>query len=202
MVTRIIYDTEFIDDGSTITPLSIAMRRSDGAELYAINEDLAVMARAAENGWLRENVLKWLPLSIKMSAGYGVIDARVQWNDEHEDYDAIKSLDEIAGMVEDFVLERPDPQLWAYYASYDHVLYAQLFGPMIDLPERMPKYTMDIKHEAVVRLHRDEQLPELPQHVVDSHFNGVRKEHHAMYDVYEEEYRLNWLLTQLRQSAV
>lgn len=198
MTTRIVYDTEFIDDGVTITPLSIAMRRDDGAALYAVSDNLAVMARAAENAWLRENVLRWLPITLDFTMANERLNAHVQWNDEHPDYGAIRTLDEIAEMVEDFVLAKPDPQLWAYYAAYDHVLYAQLFGAMIDLPPGMPMFTMDLRHEAVMR--NVTALPELAQGIVNQTYRGERMAHHAMFDAHEEEYRLNWLLSQHRLS--
>ncbi|HEV2175214.1 MAG TPA: hypothetical protein VGR71_16695 [Nitrospira sp.] len=198
MVTRIVYDTEFIDDGVTITPLSVAMRRSDGAELYAVTDDLSAMARAADSGWLRENVLRWLPVTIEYRDGYGVLNAHVKWDDEHPDYAKITSLEAIREMVEDFVLAKPDPELWAYYAAYDHVLYAQLFGPMSELPDGMPMFTLDIKQLCVSL--GDPKLPELPEELVAAHF-GERMEHHALYDVYEEEYRLNWLRSDERMMA-
>jgi hypothetical protein len=197
MVTQIVYDTEFIDDGSTIAPISIAMRRvHDGAELYAINDDLVTIARAAEHHWLRDNVLRWLPLDIEISMKYEHLDAHVSWNIDHPEYGCVKPLDEIREMVEDFVLAKADPQLWAYYASYDHVLYAQLYGPMSELPDGMPMYTMDIKQEAVMR--GNPRLPSLDIEVVNKRFDGVRKEHHALYDVLEETQRLEWLLRRER----
>jgi len=201
MVTRIIYDTEFIDSGLDIIPISIAMvRPTDGAQLYAINNDLSVMACAAERDWMRENVLRWLPLEIDTSVIYDHLDVHVAWDLNHPEFEAVKPLDEIRDMVEDFVLAKPDPQLWAYYASYDHVLYAQLFGPMIELPQGMPMYTMDLKHECV--MHGDPRMPQLPETQVKRFFNGTRKEHHALYDAYEEAYRLNWLEASKRTGVV
>lgn len=191
MTTRIIYDTEFIDDGVGITPLSIAMiRESDGMELYAVTDSLAAIARAAESAWLRDNVLRWLPVDVTLSADYGKIDAKVEWNEDHPGMAYVAPIETIAEMVEDFVLAKPDPQLWAYYGAYDHVLYAQLFGPMAELADGMPMYTMDLKQYAVML--GDPKLPELPDTEVQARF-GQRMEHHALYDAYEEAYRLEWL---------
>lgn len=193
MAHRIVYDTEFIDDGVTITPISIAMRNASGVELYAISDSLETMARAAENPWLQAHVLKWLPLEVTLTASpSGVLNAHVAWDEDHPEYAHVAPLDEIAEMVEDFVLAKPDPELWAYYCHYDHVLYAQLFGPMAELPHGMPMYTQDIKQLCVSQ--GDPRMPVLPLETVVERFDGVRKEHHAMYDVYEEEFRLEWLL--------
>lgn len=198
MVMRITYDTEFIDDGVGITPLSIAMRRADGHEMYAVSDDLSAMARAAESTWLRENVLRWLPVHVEwqglVPGGLGI---RVGWDDAHPDYKYVRALDEIRDMVEDFVLDKPDPQLWAYYAAYDHVFLAQLFGPMVELPEGFPKYTLDIKQLAVSL--GDPHLPHLDSEVVNERF-GERMEHHALFDVYEEQFRYDWLIARSHRA--
>lgn len=200
MVTRLVYDTEFIDDGSTIAPISAAfIRPSDGAQLYVINDDLSVIARAVENEWMRNNVLKWLPLDISMSADYGALRANCSWDSDHPDYSAVVPMELFRDRIEDFVLENSDPQLWAYYASYDHVLLAQLFGPMVELPTGFPMYTMDIKQEAVMR--GNPRMPELPMALVNEHFGGIRKEHHALYDAMEEAYRLQWLEATPREQT-
>lgn len=37
------------------------------------------------------------------------------------------------------------PEIWAYFASYDWVVMAQLWGRMVDLPSWMPKHPMDLQ---------------------------------------------------------
>lgn len=194
---RIVYDTEFVDDGITIAPLSIAMRRQDGEHLYAINDSLENLARACENAWMIEHVLKWLPVEVTWGSAYGAATANVAWDEDHPDYRHVRPLGDIAEMVEDFVLAKHGPQLWAYYGAYDHVFLAQLYGPMSELPNGFPMYTMDLQHEAVMR-GCDGQLPALPDDVVKQHYDGVRREHDARYDAHEEEFRLEWLLGQSR----
>ena len=56
------------------------------------------------------------------------------------------------------------PELWAYYADYDHVVLCQLFGRMIDLPENFPMYTRDIK-----QLCDDKGNPRLPEQGSSEH---------------------------------
>jgi hypothetical protein len=198
MVTRIVYDTEFVDDGLSIAPISIAMRRArDSEACYAIVDSLETIARAAENPWMVEHVLKWLPVDVAWSDLGGALGAKVAWNEDHPDYRYVMPLNDVAEMVEDFVLRYPDPQLWGYYADYDHVLYAQLFGPMAELPDGMPMYTLDVQQEAVMR-GLDAKLPLLPAEIVDRDYDGTRREHDARYDAHEEEFRLEWLLRQRR----
>lgn len=194
---RIVYDTEFVDDGLTIAPLSIAMRRQDGATLYAVNDSLENLARACESAWMIENVLKWLPVEVTWGSMGGMLSASVAWDEDHPDYRYVKPLSDIAEEVEDLVLGKPGPQLWAYYGAYDHVFLAQLFGPMVDLPTGIPMYTMDLQHEAVMR-GLDGQLPPLPDEIVKAAYDGQRREHDARYDAHEEEFRLEWLLGQPR----
>src|SRR6185437_634123 len=45
---------------------------------------------------------------------------------------------QIAREVAEFITSVPNPQLWAWYAAYEHVALAQLFGRMIDLPDGIP----------------------------------------------------------------
>ena len=82
----------------------------------------------------------------------------------------------VATEVATFIQATPDPQLWAWYGAYDHVVLCQLWGPMIALPDGVPMFTNDLKQEAV-RL-GDPELPEQPAGVhnalADAHHNLVR----------------------------
>src|SRR5690606_19466653 len=89
---------------------------------------------------------------------------------------AVKKRKRIAADVAAFIQATPDPELWAWYGSYDHVALAQLFGRMIDLPDGVPMWTNDLKPEAA-RL-GDPTLPEQPDGVhnalADARHNMVR----------------------------
>lgn len=37
------------------------------------------------------------------------------------------------------------PELWAYYSSYDHVAFCQIFGSIINLPQGFPMLTYDLR---------------------------------------------------------
>jgi hypothetical protein len=86
--------------------------------------------------------------------------------DVHPD---VKSRSQIAAEVRDFLLAAGPPQIWAWFAAFDHVAYSQLFGKMIDIPDGLPWFTCDLKQEHV-RL----GSPELP-----AQRDG---EHHALAD--------------------
>lgn len=154
-MTRIFYDTEFIEDGKTIGLISIGMvRESDGAELYLVNRNMPER-RIRRHDWLMKNVVPSLP----KPAG--------DWNNHMPQswlYDrnnrAVHPRAVIAARVRRFITDTANPQLWAWYGAYDHVALAWLFGPMSDLPTGIPMWTNDIRQEAE-RL-GNPQLPEQP----------------------------------------
>lgn len=115
---KIIFDTEFIEDGRTIDLLSIGMVREDGERYYAEPEETD-RSRASE--WVQQNVLLTLTGPTKPRAT-------------------------IAAEVIEFV--GAEPEFWAYYADYDWVALCQLYGTMMDLPDGWPMYCRDFKQFA------------------------------------------------------
>lgn len=114
---RVFIDTEFIEDGKTIEPLSIGLVREDGAEYYA---EPAETDRSKANDWVVQNVFPWLD-------------------------GPRKPRHVIANELIHFVGK--DPEFWAYYADYDWVVLCQLYGRMLDLPTGWPMFCMDLKQE-------------------------------------------------------
>ncbi len=116
---RYFYDCEFIEDGVTIDLISIGIVCEDGRELYLQSSEFN---RDNASQWVRENVFPHL------------------WNAYH-------SRESIRQNILWFM--NPEqygkPELWGYYADYDHVALCQLFGTMMDLPKGFPMYTRDIK---------------------------------------------------------
>jgi hypothetical protein len=125
-------DTEFYEDGKTIDLISIGLVCEDGRELYAINRD-AQLHRVSD--WVRKNVLSQLP-AFRNPA----------WCSRQEIADAVRTF------------ASGTPEFWAYYADYDWVVVAQLFGTMMDLPKHFPMFCMDLKQLAVMKGN-----PELPK---------------------------------------
>jgi hypothetical protein len=167
---RIFYDTEFIEDGRTIDLISIGLVAEDGREYYAIASD-APWDRIRKHDWLVRNVVPHLPVTGRTSldaylknhpnrfprppltfVGPDLADIRVKphWV--------------IANEVREFILVAPDPQLWAWYAAYDHVALCQLWGTMMQLPDGVPMWTNDLKQEA-------ERLgnPKVPEQAAGEH---------------------------------
>lgn len=183
---RIWYDTEFLEDGKTIELISIGMVTEGGRELYAVNEAIAndpLHGRICKNKWLMENVVPSLPLHVGYTKGHGAIS-------EGSTYRGFFNLDMasnvvmparmIRNAVRELILATPDPQLWAWYGAYDHVALAQLWGPMINLPEGIPMWTNDLRQEAE-RLGAAKSMPEQPDGVhnalADARHNLVRAQY-------------------------
>jgi hypothetical protein len=152
---KIFYDTEFIEDGRTIDLISIGMVAEDGREYYAVNRDMPAK-RIAKHDWLMANVWTSLPRlhgDARLHAGRRNPLA-LDWH--HPD---LKRRGQIANEVCDFIQATPDVELWASYGAYDHVVLAQLFGPMVMLPEGVPMWTNDVQQE-IARLDvSDDDLP-------------------------------------------
>jgi hypothetical protein len=187
-MTAIYYDTEFIEDGSTIDLISLGLVADDGREYYAVNSE-APWDRIKEHDWLVRNVLPSLPIT-----GRNSLDGYLKNPSNHFPRppismvavdlteSSVKPRQVIANEVRDFILAAPDPQLWAWYGAYDHVVLCQLWGRMIDLPKGIPMWTNDVKQEAV--RHGNPRLPSMP---------GA-SEHNALSDAREVGYRHRLLL--------
>ncbi len=149
---RIFYDTEFIEDGSTIGLISIGMVADDGRELYRIVDDEQTLTRAVEHPWLRANVIPSLPILFPATADW-------DFDDEHADWSNVQQRPQVAEDVRAFILATPDAELWADYGAYDHVALAQLFGPMVKLPAGIPMWTNDLRQDMARRGASDADLP-------------------------------------------
>lgn len=149
---RLYMDSEFVEDGKVIELLSIGMIREDGEQLYLIVGDHGAVTRAVNNEWLRENVVRHLPVTTydrgTVRSGYRW---GWEWNPEHPDFKHMYSRERVRDLVHEFIAATPDVQLWADWSAYDHVAYAQLFGRMIELPADCPMDTMNV-HQEQLRL--------------------------------------------------
>lgn len=146
------YDTEFYEDGREIHLISIGIVAEDGRELYLENSDFD-WGIVPINHWLWDNVYPHL---------------------QHGHTLGTKQT--IAGLVHGFITNGQkdfDNELWGYYSAYDHVVLAQLFGRMVDMPKGVPWFTMDIK-QLKQMLKNEGWDYELPQQ--------EDQEHHALND--------------------
>ena len=145
-VYRYFYDCEFIEDGRVIDLVSIAVVDEYGREYYAVSTEYDE-SRALP--WVRRNVLDKLPSPADRA-----------W----------RSRESIRDSLYEFLIEpvrdRPgEPlELWAWYAAYDHVVLAQLWGAMPALPREIPRFTKDLR-----QLWDDKGRPPLPVAAAQRH---------------------------------
>lgn len=157
-MTKYFYDTEFLDDGVTIDMISIGIVADDGREYYAVNQQ-ADWTAIGEHKWLQDNVIPHLP-------------PESEW----------KPRWQIANEVAKFLLDGDTPpELWAWFAAYDHVAFSQLFGRMLDIPHGIPMYTNDLRSVIDFMPSAYRKLPSQPSSTIhdaleDARFLKVRCE--------------------------
>ncbi|HEX5741185.1 MAG TPA: polyadenylate-specific 3'-exoribonuclease AS [Pilimelia sp.] len=127
MTYRYFYDCEFIEDGTTIDLVSIAVVDAHGREFYAVSTEFDDR-RAIP--WVRRNVLDKLP-----SPADEAWRPRARIREELYAFLTAPLRDGAAAELE----------LWAWYAAYDHVALAQLWGSMPALPREIPRFTKDLR---------------------------------------------------------
>lgn len=161
------YDWEFLEDGSTIKPISIGIVAEDGRELYLVNESIQddPLRRAiVQHSWLMQNVVPHLPLrrNHPRDDGFSRLDGRVVGFHLDPNDNCVVSLRFMRNAVRDFLLfdETGPVELWGYYAAYDHVRLMQLFGPMMSRPARLPMRTNDVAQFADMLGIDEEDLPQ------------------------------------------
>ncbi len=142
MVYRYFYDCEFIEDGRTIDLVSIGVVDEQGREFYAISTEFDASAAVP---WVRRNVLDRLP-----SPGNPAWRSRARIREDLYEFltEPLRAEDRRGEELE----------LWAWYAAYDHVVLAQLWGRMPDLPREIPRFTKDLR-----QLWDEKGRPPLPQ---------------------------------------
>jgi len=132
--TKFFYDCEFVEDGTRVDLVSIGVVDETGREYYAVSTEFDG-SRAIP--WVRRHVLDRLP-----SPADPAWRSRARIRDELYTF-----FTEPGGSIE----------LWAWYAAYDHVALAQLWGAMPALPREIPRFT----HELAQRW-EDAGRPPLP----------------------------------------
>jgi hypothetical protein len=160
---RFFYDCEFIEDGVTIDLVSIGVVDEEGREFYAVSTEFDP---AKAGPWVRANVLNQLPPPADRA-----------W----------RSRERIRADLLDFLggpkANRDDIELWAWFAAYDHVALAQLWGPMPALPRCLPRFTRDLRQRW-----EDVGKPHLPQAPADAHDALADARHNlARWKVIESE---------------
>jgi len=144
MLYRYFYDCEFIEDGRTIDLVSIGVVDEAGREFYAVSTEFDA-SRAVP--WVRRHVLDRLPSPADRS-----------WRSRE------RIRDDLLAFLTEPLGAGDSLELWAWYAAYDHVALAQLWGAMPALPRIIPRFTKDLR-----QMWDDLGQPALPEAAADRH---------------------------------
>ena len=125
---RYFIDFEFDEDGRTIEPISLGIARDlpneQGGYYMEFAFDVDKVART--NPWVWGNVLPLLT-----------------WEPAQR-FSKEQARDEILRIIGN----DPEPEFWGYYCDYDWVVFCQLFGRMVELPDHFPRICMDVHQMA------------------------------------------------------
>lgn len=160
------YDFEFVERGPDypVQPLSLGMVDESGREYY--RQYIDNLYAGLSHSWVRENVLPKFQ-HMKLVGDKLTVCGSGKHDDERcvaegwkgEECPWLTSGESALDLSLFLGTGKNDkPEFWGYYADYDHVCYAQLFGTMVSLPKGFPMWTRDIKQLAWML--GDPKLPE------------------------------------------
>lgn len=151
------FDTEFIEWAGGIDLVSIGIVSENGDTFYA--ESTNFDERNADQ-WVVDNVLSKLRF-------WGNPDASKGFCNSYSAFRADKSIvTEVFGtdkLISESILKwieecekrmdktvgskhvKRNPEFYAYYGAYDWVIFARLFGRLIDKPDNFPMWVRDLK---------------------------------------------------------
>lgn len=151
---RYFLDTEFYEDGQTITPISLALVRENGSSLYV--EFPFDRTKIPSDHFVTKHVLPHLRAP-EWPPGKVYVELREVGSEDWSDFVSykphVRSGNDLGGIVdrsfdlrgflETFVGQ--DAEFWAYYADYDWIVLCQIYGTMVKLPMGFPRYCMDLQ---------------------------------------------------------
>jgi len=153
---RYFLDTEFVEEGSTIDLISIGIVCEDGRELYC---EVGGFDWSMANQWVLDNVRPHLWSNLPTKPGFhtwhrdGVVGGLLR--PEAISHEIYRFCD---------IKQHGVPEFWGYYSAYDWVLFCQLFGPMIDLPQGWPMLCYDLRQYLDHTGHKDVKQPDDQPH--------------------------------------
>jgi hypothetical protein len=164
---RYFLDTEFIEAPYYLEPISVALVCDDGREFYAVNTECD---HSKADPWVVQNVLAKLPARHDP-----------HWMNKREIAVALRNFVHVTAGAR-------VPEFWAYFASYDWVLFCWLLGGrMIDMPDGWPMFCMDLKQSMAERGLTKADLPPDPENAHDALADA-----RWLHKVWRRVYRGGW----------
>jgi len=172
---RYFLDTEFMERGRNypIDLISIALVCEDGREYYGLNRDCDLSKandfvkqkvipklpkknlNIFDSPRIRQESLLWKPFST-------IREEVAEFTRCYKKVDYVRDNPLLlSGKLDKFLInnvprlarkkvtytcrDEGKPEFWGWYADYDWVIFAQMFGTMMDLPKGFPMYCNDLK---------------------------------------------------------
>jgi len=182
-------DSEFFEDGyKRIDLIAIALVCDDGREYYAVAKDGWNPFGVSE--WLMENVLPFLSPSGEraefLDTNQYLSQTQIPW----------RSREQIKQDLTEFILpnDKTKPEFWGYFSDYDWVLFCQLFGRMLDLPQHFPKYCNDVKQFQELLLVKKSEMPKQASgnHNALHDARHIKVMHDYLYSILRNPPQVNW----------
>jgi hypothetical protein len=130
------FDTEFCDLGKTIEPISIGIVSGDDRRFYAEFNDYNLNI---SNNFLKTEVIP----KLKWHGKIHINEFAYSENYTRFVYGDVKKI-----RVELLTfLKTESVQFWAYIAPYDFVILCYILGGMMNFPDNISHFCMDIRHE-------------------------------------------------------
>lgn len=123
-------DTEFFERGPSrpVELISLGIVAEDGRTYYAVNQEFE---------WMKVPVGHWLIDKVFPHLG--------------SNPNTLRNRRQIRDELVTFFERDPQPEFWAYFADYDWVVFCQIFGTMLSLPDKFPQLCLDIEQERRLR---------------------------------------------------
>ena len=161
---RYFFDTEFSENGpgKPIVFISIGIVTEDDEgnirEYYAVSNEFD---KEELNPWVKKNIIPKLKVDKKH----------------------LKNNSEIAKDILEFTKDDPKPMFVANYCAYDWVVLCQLFGAMIDLPDKFPMFCLDVQQFRA----------SLNSPIIPKAQNEEDNEHNSLFDARETKRKWDYL---------
>ena len=179
------FDTEFIENGSTIDLISIGICDESDRTLYLQNAECKF---TEASDWVWRNVfphlihfdMRGVRACRKRDETYDSgLGHRYITNCGDECFWATRS--EIRDAILNFcdIEKHGKPEFWGYYADYDWVAFCQLFGTMMQLPKGYPMYCRDLKQLLDDRGNPRYQKDDCPHHAL-SDAEWIKETHQSL----------------------
>lgn len=136
---KVFFDTEFTGLHQNTTLISIGLISEDGKTFYAESRDYD---KSQVDDWIQENVINNLTLTKKMERLIEKDENFAEWHDGSCVCFAYSPA--IKNQLEIWLKQFDKVEIWSDCLSYDWMLFCQLFGHAMNVPEHVYYIPFDL----------------------------------------------------------